>query len=700
MWWGAACSRRLRRLGMVLFLLAGLAVALWPVYGPALAGAAVRHALDRAGFPGSDCHVLRLTPWTAEFGPVRLGMHLDAPACRQITVTFSPGSLLRGRVDRVDLDGVRILLQRTPAGTLALAGLPAPPRPVTDAGTISTVGWNGKIPLREFFIRNVVLRVETEPGRFQEWTGLVMAAEERQPGRFRLKGWVMQGGRSVIVRCVVTLPQTTGSALAVTGDVHPVLLPGDLPSGVQFSGPLPTLPFQLTQNLSSAATGRVELALPRMAVALTPSGVSVPATLSGAVTLSASWDAAGVAGEFRLNAAEAALPAAEFAVRGLAFRQPFTAGGTGGWSLGTGSGSWQSCTWRGLDLACREFRSEPAPAGAALVLKVQPQGSVAAPAVRAVFRRDAESAGVTATVVAELPDTIFLEGDALTTALLRDAGGWVFSGTVGGRAEGEWRPGQPVTSHGEVRLAGAQARNDGKAVSISGIDTSVTLLSLLPVRSAPAQTVRFREVRLEKPGKVQLGPGELIGQAELPDRFFLERGEVGWSGGKLRTYALHINRLRPEGQALLYAENIDIGGVLGLFRGFTGKGAGRLFGRIPLQFSPNSIRLEDAYLYVPPGQGGTLELNQTGWMKDTLSASGASAGTVSSVQKALADFKFNVFRVDLEGAASGEAVLRLQLKGRARQDEDLPPVDLNLNIHAPFQALFDLGMQLAPAAGR
>lgn len=696
---GRQWNRRRWATGLLVLLAAVLA---WPLYAPALAGVLLRRTLGRAGFPGATARVLRITPWTLELEGLRLGADPDAPACRHVTVTFSPAGLRRGRVDGVSADGMRILLRRNAQGELLPAGVTVPAKPNATAAA-TAAGAPLAVPVREVTIQNAMFRVETAPGEFREWTLAASAtAEKERPEQFRITARALQGGRGAEVQGTVVLPVKPDAMLAVEGEIRPVLRPGDLPAGVHPAGPLPTLTFRVeTQLPSVTAAGRFEINAPRLAVDVQPPAAG-PLLLAGRVAISGSWKNGDVAGELRLGAAEAVCPAAELILRDLEFRQPFTASGATGWQLAAGTGKWQTCSWRGLNFACSELRSEPAAdGGAALVLRVQPEGSAAAPAARLAFHRGAPGpADWRANVTAELPDTAFAEDDPFLKMLLRDAGGWRVSGTAGGIATGEWQPGRAPVTGGTVRLGDVRVRNTDDTLAVDGLQAAATFSSLLPLRSMPAQEVRFREVRLEKPVQVRLGPGVLAGQAELPDRFFLERGEVGWGGGKLRTYALHINRLRPEGEALLYAENLDVGGLLGLFRGFKGKGSGRLYGRIPLRFAPGSIRLEDAYLYAPPGQGGTLELSQTGWLKDTLTAAGTAAGTVGSVQKALADFKFNVFRVDLESAENGEAVLRLRLTGRARQDPDLPPVDLNVNVHAPFQTLFDLGLKLAPALGQ
>jgi len=75
---------------------------------------------------------------------------------------------------------------------------------------------------------------------------------------------------------------------------------------------------------------------------------------------------------------------------------------------------------------------------------------------------------------------------------------------------------------------------------------------------------------------------------------------------------------------------------------------------------------------------------------------GVDAAVRKQVVAALGDMAYTVFRLDLEPPKDrgGEADLKLRLSGEADKRRDLPPVNLDVNLHGPLNALFNMGLKM------
>jgi hypothetical protein len=77
-----------------------------------------------------------------------------------------------------------------------------------------------------------------------------------------------------------------------------------------------------------------------------------------------------------------------------------------------------------------------------------------------------------------------------------------------------------------------------------------------------------------------------------------------------------------------------------------------------------------------------------------LSRAGLPVVVQKNVADALGDLNYDVLRLDLSSTTAREAKLVMKLAGRAAHDPKLPPVDLDIRVNGPLEALLNFGLQM------
>ena len=137
--------------------------------------------------------------------------------------------------------------------------------------------------------------------------------------------------------------------------------------------------------------------------------------------------------------------------------------------------------------------------------------------------------------------------------------------------------------------------------------------------------------------------------------------------------------------------------MLALFPGVRGSATGRLYGKLPLSLrNGREVRLRNAFLYSPPGQGGRLELQDASAVVDNLAAAGVPAETCRDLEKALRALDWDSVRMDLtQDRRSGDGRLSVKLDGSSKDGPAQIPVKLELNFDGAIQDMLNLGIRAA-----
>lgn len=181
-----------------------------------------------------------------------------------------------------------------------------------------------------------------------------------------------------------------------------------------------------------------------------------------------------------------------------------------------------------------------------------------------------------------------------------------------------------------------------------------------------------------------------VGDREL----LVEQAELAWCGGQARVYAVRVDLARPDIDLVLYIDRMDAGELIRLIKPLDGTATGHLYGRLPLRIRQGRIQLSEGFLYALPGERGNLRLRNTSFLQSYLERAGLSSAMRKNLADALADLDYDVLRVDLSTTAAREGKLVLKLAGQAAGNRELPPVDLDIRVNGPLEALLNLGLQV------
>jgi hypothetical protein len=414
-------------------------------------------------------------------------------------------------------------------------------------------------------------------------------------------------------------------------------------------------------------------------------GLSLPALAQGLLR--------GVAVEARVAVREGAvrLPGSRLQCEGIGLEVPFA------WTFGDGL-----CERLGMAPAAECLRAGPIAfgefaaarfvgrctlGGQAVGVQGQLQGT--APAVTVSLDQTLDwSQGLSATLRYALP-AFRLDGrDAWCRALLADLGDLSLSGLVAAEGEitlvGRW-----LRTPCRVSLSEGSLDWPQKGISVQGIRLDLRLADVLEVRTAPFQEVSFASARF---GDIPVDGGRIVFQLDGPNSCCLQRCDLEWCGGQVHTQAMQFDPARPALDLVLFAENVDIIRALSLVKGFSGRGSGRLYGKLPITYRDGRVSYAKGYLYSVPGETGRLELQAAGLLTSAVGSDHPAYAELRRAEKALEDFRLDLFRLDFTGAQAGEPGAKLVLAGEG--NEQHVPVKLNFNINGAIEDALNVGLRL------
>ncbi len=295
------------------------------------------------------------------------------------------------------------------------------------------------------------------------------------------------------------------------------------------------------------------------------------------------------------------------------------------------------------------------------------------------------------TLEARLPEHDLGGDDDFTRLLLSfvPLEGLSVSGRVGGSATLRGAADRlTVTMMGSVTNLAAAAAN----WEVMGVGGQVELMLRRDrLRTFGEQVLRFESARVAKMG---FDGGEIRWQME-PGRIRVASADLNWLGGQLHTYALNFDLNKHDTECVLYVDGIEVAQLLQLIKPLAGTGEGRLYGRIPVRYADERWRLSTSYLYSIPGHEGLIKLYDTGPLEALLAQAGLARDVRQNLTRALKDFRFTAFAIELHPPESGgELLLTVRLQGQSRDRRRPTPVDATLNLRGPLETLLNVGMSL------
>ncbi len=266
--------------------------------------------------------------------------------------------------------------------------------------------------------------------------------------------------------------------------------------------------------------------------------------------------------------------------------------------------------------------------------------------------------------------------------------GWEFSGGVGvsGRnryAAGEW------TLGADLLLNDFSARS-AQGFTVDGIRGRVAVLGPQPWRTAPAQTLSYRNAGL---GAVNLAEGSVTFSGEWPGRLGVEQWGTNGLGGRLDGTPFALDPRNPEFGTQVSLKAVKLEELLGLFDDVPATAEGLVDGSLPLRWSGGRLRLGTGQFRLSPGEMGRVQFTRD----LQLLTSGRQPGTptfasLRKVEQSIQLLLFNRLQIDTYPQDAPGQSLRVRLQGVPAGGEFTVPVSIDVNVNAPLEHFLNWGV--------
>ena len=183
--------------------------------------------------------------------------------------------------------------------------------------------------------------------------------------------------------------------------------------------------------------------------------------------------------------------------------------------------------------------------------------------------------------------------------------------------------------------------------------------------------------------------------AQLSEKTLLvTQASAGFCGGTVSLYSLILNRQNLNTGFTLFVDDVHAGEALSHINGFKGEASGHLFGKVKLfiRKGGKAIRLNNAFLYSPPGEIGKLKLSDPTPITTNLALADLDESVQNNVATALTDLDYSVLRLDLSRTDEKNATLSTTIRGTATRGNLSVPVDITLNFNGALEQLINTSL--------
>lgn len=213
--------------------------------------------------------------------------------------------------------------------------------------------------------------------------------------------------------------------------------------------------------------------------------------------------------------------------------------------------------------------------------------------------------------------------------------------TAGGRfaARGSFRgTGGEADGSAALELADGSFDIAGQGLAASGVAADILLESVLDLRSAPGQRLRFKELRWQGSA---FRDGEVVFRAERRG-LTIDSASFLWSGGQVSVDPMRLEPGAADIRATLRCRDVDLTQLINALAGSeVVSGEARVSGVVPLRLVNGSPLFLDGLLESAPGQSGRLSVAKPELI---------SGGQVL-VEEAIRDFNYKWIKVRLDSSA-------------------------------------------------
>ena len=211
----------------------------------------------------------------------------------------------------------------------------------------------------------------------------------------------------------------------------------------------------------------------------------------------------------------------------------------------------------------------------------------------------------------------------------------------------------------------------------SGISGSVLIDDFFPLTTPGNQRIDISKFRI---GQVELERGFLTFRLESPESLFLEK--TRWNlpeGGFIAAHASRFDVKDFSADFEIFFEDIDLLKLVSRLSDEKIVGSGLVYGRIPLLYNQDRVRIGQGYLYSVPGVG-RLGIRDENWLevlllyiREAMRDHPYLSLVSQRLEQALRDFEYNFLEVKLIPGLEDTAA-RIELRGRGVEGD--PPQEV------------------------
>lgn len=200
-------------------------------------------------------------------------------------------------------------------------------------------------------------------------------------------------------------------------------------------------------------------------------------------------------------------------------------------------------------------------------------------------------------------------------------------------------------------------------LQLADVALNLRLPRLPDLETAPAQLLAIGSLRSKKIAITNLAAAFRV---ESPDSLFIEEISAGWSGGRVFSGGLRLQKNLPELTFALICDHLQLAEVLTQLGLAEAEGGGSVSGRIPLVYKDRKIKVDDGFLFTSPGDKGTLKIIRSNHLDVGLPPETPQLSPLHFAGAALRDFEYNWAKLNIFSEEEN-LLLKLQIDGRPRQ---------------------------------
>ncbi|MDW7773500.1 MAG: YdbH domain-containing protein [Desulfobulbaceae bacterium] len=237
-----------------------------------------------------------------------------------------------------------------------------------------------------------------------------------------------------------------------------------------------------------------------------------------------------------------------------------------------------------------------------------------------------------------------------------------------------------------------------------GISLALDFPDLPSLRTSPRQNLSIRKLTNRD---LLLADVTSDFRLESPETFFVEKISADWSGGRIFTGSVRLNKESPDFEAALICDRLNLAEILTQLGLARAEGVGDVSGRIPLRYENGNFYVDDGFLFSTPGEKGSLKILESEQLTGDIPQDVPQFSPIYFAGAALKNFQYNWAKL-LVSSEDENMQLKLQIDGKPT--ERLPyrfdpgqnafvrlaegqtggidqPLNLNVNFNVPLNEL-------------